>query len=179
MEQTPIFITTNDKKQIDNPHGLPQKAKKRGALQLLRVVLLMLKRPSSKSKSVEMASRTTWRRLVDSMRHFHLQSNKTPPTSIQAVPINSPLSQHFMSPYESNSLSASSSTPSFEGLTSSYASANNLRELDGLEPIEDLDEEFVYDGDGGDDMIDQKAEEFIAMFYNQIKQQTMNSNDLD
>ncbi|CAN1352989.1 hypothetical protein LINPERPRIM_LOCUS43004 [Linum perenne] len=51
-----------------------------------------------------------------------------------------------------------------------YASANNLLDLDKWEEENDQEEENdnYYDGIEGDVMIDSKAEEFIARFYQQM-----------
>lgn len=59
---------------------------------------------------------------------------------------------------------------------SQYASANNLQELYGENNINDDDEEEedpdqAFDAMGGDDMIDAKAEIFIAQFYEQMRLQ--------
>lgn len=56
---------------------------------------------------------------------------------------------------------------------SGYGSAMSLRDLDY--PYDDIDEddedECYSDVEGGDDMIDEKAEEFIVRFYEQMKMQ--------
>ena len=65
---------------------------------------------------------------------------------------------------------ASSSSSSEDGM-SCYASAVNLQELN-----KDNDEDDEYE-DGGDEMIDAKAEEFIAQFYQQMKLQQMDLVD--
>lgn len=55
---------------------------------------------------------------------------------------------------------------------SQYASANNLQELYGeSSDDEEEDPDQVFDAIGADEMIDAKAENFIAQFYEQMRRQ--------
>nr|KYP47555.1 hypothetical protein KK1_030750 [Cajanus cajan] len=92
------------------------------------------------------------------MRPLHLQSTRSP----RATPVQSP-SAAAEEPY-------SPSPPS-----SRYASAEGLNELVKSEEEKESREE---DGDG-DEMIDSKAEEFIAQFYQQMRLQRFDSMDRD
>ncbi|KAL7151113.1 hypothetical protein ABFS83_04G009300 [Erythranthe nasuta] len=70
--------------------------------------------------------------------------------------------------------SSSSSSSSSRGTMSQYASAASLRDLYNSSDDEDEEEEDpdeVFDAITGDEMIDAKAEEFIAQFYKQIQLQ--------
>ncbi|XP_011079593.1 uncharacterized protein LOC105163072 [Sesamum indicum] len=58
---------------------------------------------------------------------------------------------------------------SCSGTMSQYASATSLRDLDVSDDEEgEEDPDEVFDAITGDEMIDAKAEEFIAQFYRQI-----------
>lgn len=143
--------------------------KRRGGVRLLKVALFMIRRRSEKSKSVNMASRGLWKRLVGSMRPLHLQGN-TPP-AIELEPNMTPRTERYedvqFGPVSPRG--AASSSSSVDSM-SRYASAVNLQELDPTNGDEDNEE-------NGDDMIDAKAEQFIAQFYEQIKLQRMDSAD--
>lgn len=169
------------KSQPVKPTSDSGKAKKKsgGAVQIFKVALFMLRRRSKKSKApVDMGSdKGMWRRLLGSMRPLHIQGNESSPTAIEAdmtltlskskedfEESSMPLSSSSPSPsLSSSSFSHASRSSSFG--TSQYASANNLQELD--ENSDDND-------NGGDEMIDAKAEEFIAQFYEQMRRQRRN-----
>lgn len=147
--------------------------KRRGGMRLLKVALFMIRRRSEKSKSVNMASRGLWKRLVGSMRPLHLQGN-TPapaPPAIEQEPNMTPKTELYedvqFGPVSPRG--AASSSSSVDSM-SRYASAVNLQELDPTNGDEDDEED-------GDEMIDAKAEQFIAQFYEQIKLQRMDSAD--
>ncbi|KAH7516999.1 hypothetical protein FEM48_Zijuj09G0015500 [Ziziphus jujuba var. spinosa] len=164
-------------------------------MQFLRVALFMIRRRSGQSKSVDVASKGMWRRLVGSMRPLHLQSNASPPPSIKDEPKTTSMSERYddvMLPPESPGSSISSMS-SEDGMSSRYASAVNLQELDkdsgsrygSTVNLKDLakdhcagilapgDEILVVD----DELIDAKAEEFIAQFYKQMRLQRLDSID--
>ncbi|XP_021904441.1 uncharacterized protein LOC110819515 [Carica papaya] len=189
--------STVKKPDIDRDHGgLPVRKKKRGAMQLIRVALYLLRHRSSKSKLVHHVgvaeNKSLWKRLVGSIRPLHLQSNQSPPapltmTSDLPLPLPSPSSavheqvvvEEVFTPPPCSPTTSSSSHDDM----SRYQSALNLQELDRHhddsceEDDEDYDDEEVYDDNGGDEMIDAKAEEFIAKFYAQIKIQNKAYND--
>lgn len=158
--------------------------KKRGAMHLLRAALFMIRRGSGKkSKSslqIEVAANGVLNKVVGSMRPLHMQSHQSPlheaaaPAPVLALP--SP-GEHFVdmlpvSPVSTLARPYSPSHSSTSGSTSRYASAINLQELvEGDSEDEEDDADDVYDVNGGDDMIDAKAEEFIAQFYQQMRAQ--------
>lgn len=177
------------------------KKKRRGAMHMIKVALFMLRRRSGKSKSAEAVASNggVLNRLVGSMRPLHLQSNGSPrhitnnsnsiddhpkQQNSDVVNITSTQQMHPTSPAGSSSSSPSSSSGedgmsryasvgNLTELESRYASAVNLRELDE----DDEESEHEYDENGGDEMIDVKAEEFIAQFYAQMRLQRLNSVD--
>lgn len=182
------------------PPVAASKKKSGGAMHLIKVALFMLRRRPSKSKPVEMvASRGTLNRLVGSMRPLHLQSGspRHSTNSNNSIDQKQPYydgvilastQQQPMSPAASSASSSSSSAGGMSRyasvgnlteLESRYASAVNLRDLDSSceDEDEDEDSEYGYDENGGDEMIDVKAEEFIAHFYAQMRLQRMNSID--
>ncbi|CAK9310151.1 unnamed protein product [Citrullus colocynthis] len=168
------------------------KKKSGGAVQIFKVVLFMLRRRQSKKPkvSVDMGSeKGLWRRLLGSIRPLHIQGNKSPPTvarvdmslapskpkkevfegALMPLPSPSPSPSPSLS---SSSFSRTSRSSSFG--TSQYASATNLQELD--DNIDgNNDKSAMEDDNGGDEMIDAKAEEFIAQFYEQMRRQRCNN----
>ncbi|KAF5726355.1 hypothetical protein HS088_TW22G00032 [Tripterygium wilfordii] len=110
-------------------------------------------------------------------RPLHLQSNDQsppPPLPSTAPAIMPPpdvmvenIEDAFTPPL---SPALPSSNSSVDGGMSQYASAVNLQELDRCD--EDEEEEVYADG-LGDVMIDAKAEEFIAHFYEAMRLQNM------
>ncbi|KAI3425473.1 uncharacterized protein J3R85_010201 [Psidium guajava] len=164
--------------------------KKRGAMHLLRAALFMIRRGSGKksktSLQIEVGANGMLNKVVGSMRPLHMQSHDSPlheaaaaaPSPVLALP--SP-GEHFVdvlpaSPMSAMSRPYSPSHSSTSGSTSRYASAVNLHELvEGDSDDEDEDEDDgVYGANGGDDLIDAKAEEFIAQFYQQMRAQNYN-----
>ena len=150
----------------------------------------MIRRRSGKSKSVDVASRGIWNRLVGSMRPLHLQRNSSPSTPHHAIGNKIEPNDDVISTQAPMSPAASSSYSSAEDGMSRYASVGNLQELDTesryasavnlreLDPSDESEsEQTVYDENGGDEMIDAKAEEFISQFYAQIRLQRLNSMD--
>lgn len=149
--------------------------KKRGAMHLIRVALYML-RKSGKSKTsmqIDVASKGPWKEVLGSMRPLHLQGSESPPppSKCMSVPEALPTTEQFeeafsppMSPPAANSMASSSSV---DGM-SQYASALNLQELDTSE-----ESTGEYNDNGGDEMIDVKAEEFINQFYEDMRIQNL------
>ncbi|XP_022949039.1 GATA zinc finger domain-containing protein 8-like [Cucurbita moschata] len=153
--------------------------KKNKSLNILRVALMLLRRRSSKpnAASVEVASKGMWNRLVASIRPLHVQSNHSPqhpqPIIVPSMP-------------DATTLRASPSIDCFEDVKSSsassvdgmsrYASAINLQELDQNNDDDDDNndndnqaEPKIDEDENADDMIDAKAEMFIAQFYEQMR----------
>ncbi|XP_022998628.1 uncharacterized protein LOC111493213 [Cucurbita maxima] len=149
--------------------------KKNKSLNILRVALMLLRRRSSKpnAASVEVASKGMWNRLVASIRPLHVQSNHSPqhpqPIIVPSFPDATLRTSPSIDCFEDVK---SSSASSVDGM-SRYASAINLQELDqNNEDDNDNDNEAepkMDEDENADDMIDAKAEMFIAQFYEQIR----------
>jgi hypothetical protein len=176
-----IMTVTNTIDPIPDNNKMKQvEKKKRRAMHLVQVALYMLRMTKKpKSLHVDVASKGMWKRLVSSMRPLHLQSNQTmsPPPSVetQSPMVSSPLVEHYEDVLPSPTASSSSSS---DDSMSRYASAVNLPELDKSNNDDDDDDDDEDDASyGGDEMIDVKAEEFIAHFYEQMKLQRMASAD--
>ncbi|XP_022155315.1 uncharacterized protein LOC111022447 [Momordica charantia] len=164
---------TNDK---NNPRS-NDSAKKKRNVNILKVVLMLVCRSPAKSNATNVAPKGMWKRLIDSMRPLHLQSNQSPEQTL-SLPSTAPKSPLHNSPSVENFedvLSPSFSpnivelSPSSIDNMSRYASAVNLQELD-----EDNNNGKANVNDG-DEMIDAKAEVFIAQFYEQMRLQRSNS----
>uniref|UniRef100_A0A5B7B9H1 Uncharacterized protein n=1 Tax=Davidia involucrata TaxID=16924 RepID=A0A5B7B9H1_DAVIN len=175
-----------------------KKKKKRSPFNLLKAALFMLGR-KSKSVHVEVASKGMLNKLVGSMRPLHLQDNQSPPPPPppppplipgSPSPTIEPYEDVFPPPMSPHSSSASSSADSMSRYASAtnlqeleikaggrYASAMNLKELDKElegESDDESDDHWI-DDKAGDEMIDAKAEEFIAHFYTQMRIQHVES----
>ncbi|XP_068339740.1 uncharacterized protein [Pyrus communis] len=177
------------------PAGNNYKKKRRGAIQILQVAAFMLRRRRSsdkfKSKSIPASfeaeavasSKSTWKRLVGSIRPLHLQSGSSNPSTPSASSTRSTHERSSsieryedvllppMSPARTDDLSSE------DGMTSRYASAVSLQELDRTE---DHDTNAIAACPGAathDQNIDAKAEEFIAQFYQQMRLQRLDSID--
>lgn len=150
------------------------KNKKRRRMPLIRLALYILNmHKSRKSKCVPDTDTTAWKKFVASVRPLHLQSHQSPPRVMEAQPVPSPvisfaehveIDKQLLSP-------AYASAGSSPCVMSEYASATNLYELDELGGNEENDENNGFYDIIGDGMIDIKAEEFIAQFYQQIRLQ--------
>ncbi|XP_009604501.1 uncharacterized protein [Nicotiana tomentosiformis] len=190
---TTITTTNNNKSPLnDNIDKQPQlsvngnngektintkEKKKQGAFSFLRAASLKLRRRSIDLKHQKISQEAVptvdskgdnWKKLVGSMRPLHLQDNQSPPTTHQPPPVKSP------SPTVECCENVSSPSPSTSsaGTMSQYASANNLQELYGeSSDDEEEDPDQVFDAIGADEMIDAKAENFIAQFYEQMRRQ--------
>lgn len=162
--------------------------KKRGPMQLVRVALFMLRRGHQKKKPplhVEAAAATTGTltKLVGSMRPLHLHDNDDDENNNNAdggkpqlpaltyasspSPAKAASFEHFEDVFPPPSPSDGDAS------SSRFASAQNLQELD-----EDGDEDEEEGGEvvgEGDEMIDAKADEFIAQFYRQLGLQSLAS----
>ena len=174
MEQNPTtdaaILNVQDHTNLPQQHAShqPQKKikKKRSAMNMIRVAIFMMRRRSSKSKRLAVhggKTRSIWDKLLGSMRPLHLESNQSPPASLIQSDDNKDAPQLLALPSPDHggeeALFTAIQSPavmasSLEGC-SKYSSAIVLSELDS----------------DGDEMIDTKAEEFIAQFYAEMKQQ--------
>ncbi|XP_011659385.1 uncharacterized protein LOC105436176 [Cucumis sativus] len=166
--------------------GNTKTTSRNGAVKIFKVALFMIRRRHSKKPkaSVDMgADKGLWRRLLGSIRPLHIHGNEPPPTAARDMSLPPskpkedfeealmPLPSHSTSP-SSSSLSRTSRSSSFG--TSQYASASSLQEFDDNTDGDD-DENEIHEDNGGDEMIDAKAEEFIAQFYEQMRRQRYNN----
>ncbi|KAK2649591.1 hypothetical protein Ddye_017080 [Dipteronia dyeriana] len=171
----------NERQIVSDAHRPPAPRvpkKKRSAMHILRVALYMFRRKSSKSKTsihVDVASKGPWKKVLAAIRPLHLQSHQSPTkfdieAQAQAPAPATSMIEHFEDVFSPKDI-ASPSTPcsSVDGM-SQYASALNLQELDVCTEDEEEDD-MHYDEDGGDEMIDTKAEQFINNFYEQMRLQ--------
>lgn len=140
----------NDRCLIKTP-----KKKKRGAMYFVKVALFMIKSGSNKSKALSSAS-SNLGQLVGSVRPLHLQADP------EDQPNNPPALTYHSSPAHSEDSAFSSPTGSRSRADTPYASAVGLSDMVSANEDEEWD---------GDKMIDAKAEEFIANFYNEMKLQ--------
>lgn len=154
-----------------------KKKKKSGAFGIFRAALYMLrKRPEEKeaakraiNKQKSKGSKANWKTLVESMRPLHMQ--ETPQSPLHQQP--SPVPESMVEFFPPASPAASSSC----GTLSQFASATSLVDLYNSDDEEEAeaDPDEVFDAITGDEMIDAKAEEFIAQFYKQIQLQNTNT----
>lgn len=192
MEPRPDSGTTivlaDDKKS-------PGKKKHGGAMGILRVALFVWRRRGSRKRSkaalqveVATASAEMLNKVVGSMRPLHAKGGESPPHVAATAQLPPPQPQPQPQPAETlllpgASLSRSeqyedvaSASSASDGSTSRYSSALNLQELEksegGCSP--GGGDAHDHDVDAGDDMIDLKAEEFIARFYEQMRIQNQN-----
>ncbi|KAK7392265.1 hypothetical protein VNO78_20697 [Psophocarpus tetragonolobus] len=154
--------------------------KGKGSKNIFKVALFMMRGRSRKSKMLpvdEEESKSIWKTLVGSMRPLHLQSTQSPPRhhnnnnniSLQPKIMITSASENSDDAFESASDFTHSPSPSF----SRYASAVGLNEM-VQEDDNDKEEDFAKEGD---EMIDAKAEEFIAQFYHQMRLQRFDAVD--
>ncbi|XAR58391.1 hypothetical protein NMG60_11013774 [Bertholletia excelsa] len=165
-------ITADD----DTKPPLPEKQRKRGAFIIRAVVIFMLRhRRKAKPAQMEVA-----RPLQQNVPPTH-PAVALPPTATIASTSPPPglRLSHGVSSCSNGGLRGYVSENNLQGFEKRprsdprCASAVNLREL-GLEGDSDYDSDKEnYDQNAGDEMIDVKAEEFIAQFYQQIKLQQM------
>ena len=177
-----IFSTvSNNGGYQDGVDPKPPK-KKRSPMHILRVANYMLSLKSGKSKTAHTDVVSKWKKLLSSMRPLHINSSRSTQRSItDAVPMATLTSKEVYAPSAASedveqlevftppwSPGPKSTAGSSSGQTSQYASAQNLQELDDQRDEDDEDDSY-YDDKYGDEMIDMKAEEFIAKFYDQMK----------
>ncbi|KAE9589482.1 hypothetical protein Lal_00000612 [Lupinus albus] len=169
------------------------KKKKHGTKNIFKVALFMMRGGHKKSKLLlkDDGSGSIWRKLVGSMRPLHLQNNQSPIQTPKAKTIltlpyenntnNIDIHQGEVDGFDSASEFANSPSPA----SSRYASAVGLNEMvqdeenHKEEVKEEEEEENVMEEDygNGDEMIDAKAEEFIAQFYRDMKLQSLDIVD--
>ncbi|KAG8389542.1 hypothetical protein BUALT_Bualt02G0240100 [Buddleja alternifolia] len=185
IESTIAVVPTavNTQSAADKPPiDVERRKKKRGGgggFGIFKAALFMLRaRPAAagekekkksigKQNSITASNNANWTKLVGSMRPLHMQEvTESPPSSV--APDSPPPMKHHQQQPESPATSSSG------GTMSQYASASSLRDLYNSSDEEDEEEEDpdeVFDAICGDEMIDAKAEEFIAQFYKQIQLQ--------
>ncbi|XP_021768584.1 uncharacterized protein LOC110732904 [Chenopodium quinoa] len=191
------YPTNNNNDHYYNHHKKPPTSKnktnmfKGGLMNVIKVVLYMLRRKSDKtgkklSPSLSTATNTSLTNFVGAFRPFHLQRDVGGMTSSSPHP-QILFSRHddevieaspYHSKYDASSSSSSSSrSSSSRGDMSRYASAQSLNDLDNVDEDSDEEEGMMIDGDAyydgleGDEMIDDKADKFIAKFYQQMRLQ--------
>lgn len=193
-------VISIDQKTIPEPKTNVKKRK--SSNNFFKVALFMMRGHSRKSKMlpVDNESRSIWRRLVGSMRPMHLQSNQSsPPQKIDkgdnqkmVISIENASNENdniqsedgfdsaseFPSPASSRYASAvglSEMVNLSSQVSSRYASAVGLSEM--VEEEKESEKEKENEEGEGDEMIDAKADEFIAQFYKQMKLQRMDIVD--
>ncbi|KAI4349715.1 hypothetical protein L6164_010275 [Bauhinia variegata] len=144
--------------------------KRRSVIHFLKVALFMIRRHSVKQKTLgaEQGSGSLWRTLVASVRPLHLQSNDSPPRTLESKLSenrNGASSSAFDSPVDGGGYESQS--PSSEP-ESRYSSA-----LDLIQLVHQNDEEEISINDDEDVTIDAKAEEFITQFYEEMRRQRL------
>ncbi|CAI8584011.1 unnamed protein product [Vicia faba] len=184
------IITFNPNTTLDENPQPKSIIKNKGSKNFFKVALIMMRGRSRKSSKaivpVDDESRGIWRKLVGSMRPMHLQSNQSPPQilngqnnlkNVKVVVETADDRQGqdgFEYPYTPSPVSSRYASEA----SSRYASAVGLNEM-----VEEEKEEEIVNkgcenyGDGGDDMIDAKADEFIAHFYQEMRLQRMDVVD--
>ncbi|KAK4418080.1 hypothetical protein Salat_2220700 [Sesamum alatum] len=178
--------------------------KKRSVFGIFKAALFLLRnrRPMEKWAKKTVTKETTkssssahWKKLVGSMRPLRLpEASRSPPPALNDIEEMIPPQEQQQPPppaaiesieeipaavIESiEEIRPASPAVSCSGTMSQYSSAVNLRDLDVTDDEsseEDPDE--VFDAITGDEMIDAKAEEFIAQFYRQIHLQNTTSTN--
>ncbi|KAJ1412579.1 hypothetical protein SESBI_20307 [Sesbania bispinosa] len=161
-------------------------------MHVLRVALFMMRSRSRKSSvlPIDDGSKSVWRKLVGSMRPLHLQSNQSPPSiSISKTDNDVHLAPPSPSEYKTDCGSDVTEEEPYSPspASSRYASAVGLNELVQSDEENEMKQEVIVEEENeseercdnvdGDEMIDAKAEEFIAQFYKEMTLQRMNSAD--
>lgn len=194
MEQNPQnVVVTIPNATIDPPHRDESNAtqqRPRKKMHVFKAALSMMGKRSQNSKAlpVDDGSKSVWKKLVGSMRPMHLQDHQSPRASSTRTDDNGLLQLQITVPPPSLSEYNADGYYSPSPTSSRYASAVGLNEMvqgdeDGEIKQENNDGvvgERKEHGDGGgdgDEMIDAKAEEFIASFYKQMKLQRMDTMD--
>ncbi|XP_061353196.1 uncharacterized protein LOC133297975 [Gastrolobium bilobum] len=162
----------------DDPKPTLQTPKKKNApVNVFQVALLRMRGRSGKSRvlPVDDGSKSIWRKMVGSMRPLHLQSSQSPRSFSETDSQPPTPSLTATSDYLAEDESYSPSPPSTR-----YASAEGLNELMQSDEENEKHGEILEEckeHDNGDDMIDAKADEFIAQFYQQMRLQRLSFTD--
>ncbi|KAK7344399.1 hypothetical protein VNO77_13946 [Canavalia gladiata] len=152
---------------------------------IFKVALFMMRGRSRKSKMLppDQDSKSTWKRLLGSMRPLHLQSTQSPPHNDipQKIQTSAPSPKGMDYGTDGFESASEQSAYSPSPCSSRYASAVGLNELVKDEEEEEVVEEekvvVKENGEEGDEIIDAKAEEFIAEFYHQMRLQRLDVTD--
>lgn len=175
-----------DQLAIEQIDQTMKKKKISRGMHVFSVVMFMLRR-RRRRKAINTGF---WRRVVESVRKVHSETTIMPSSNfintIVLPPVPPPLTESGQDGdnhddgddvddsgdriSEAMEVFTAASTSSSSGI-SGYGSAMSLRDLDYHYDENDDDVECYSDGEGGDDMIDKKAEEFIVKFYAQMKMQ--------
>lgn len=167
----------------------PQRSKR--SKNIFKVALFMMRGNSRKSSKaivpVDDESKGIWRNLIGSMRLMHLQSHQSPPqilngqNNLKNINVIDETANDHQGEEDGVVLASESPAGShYESAPSSrYASAVGLNEMVEEEEKEEeiVIKDFQNYGDDGDNMIDAKADEFIAQFYHEMKLQRMDVVD--
>ncbi|GAU31655.1 hypothetical protein TSUD_38520 [Trifolium subterraneum] len=198
VEKAMLSFNPEPKTTLDHnpqPNSILNKKPSKRSKNIFKVALLMMRGNSRKSTKavfpVDDESKSIWRKVVGSMRPMHLQSDQSPPQIINGennlkkmiieknnINVDIQGEDGFNCESES-SLPQSPDSSRYASTTNSlYASAIGLNEMVEEEKEEEIvNNEDTIIGDDGDDMIDAKAEEFIAQFYQEMRLQRMDSVD--
>ncbi|KAK7278204.1 hypothetical protein RJT34_23229 [Clitoria ternatea] len=184
-ENSMIVVSNHHDNELNKT--IQPQLKKKGSKNFFTVALYMMRGRSRKTKVLpaDEESKSVWRKLVGSMRPLHLQSNVSPPPKTivnhqqHMMITSSPLSNGYEGFESATDVTYSPSLAT----SSRYASAVGLNEMVEEEEEESGKEEVVvkencYIDDDGDEMIDAKAEEFIAQFYQQMRMQDLDATNL-
>ncbi|XP_010429273.1 PREDICTED: uncharacterized protein LOC104713777 [Camelina sativa] len=152
------------------------KKKRSRGLHVIGVVLYMLRRRRRRSKPF---NNGFWGRFADSFRQLRNDDIKTLPSSNITItpPSSSPAAMEEVAASSDDQVSEmvevfTATSSSCSSGIAGYGSAKSLRDMDCLDEddYDDDDDDYGND-DGGDEMIDAKAEEFIVRFYEQMRLQ--------
>ncbi|GFZ04553.1 hypothetical protein Acr_17g0001250 [Actinidia rufa] len=199
------ITTTGNGKNKPPLNGERNKKKKGAFTLLKAAMLMVRRRPGGKTKPTVplevAASKGMLKKLIGSMRPLHLPDNnhsppplppavaqpRSPPPTIDTSDNGGSVTMSTLLTLSQDRSLASSSSSEYGSATnlqeldktpdSRYASAENLLDLNGETDDEDNDDNDYKgtDDTAGDEMIDMKAEEFIAHFYKQMKMQHLES----
>ncbi|KAL3652911.1 hypothetical protein CASFOL_002592 [Castilleja foliolosa] len=159
-----------------------RKKKKSGAFGIFKAALLIFRKRQGQKSSAkinlkpEQDGPTTnnpnpnWTKLVDSVRPLHVQESTQSPPQSPVAPAEEAGDEIREMIVPTSPAGSSSSGSTCRGM-SKYASAASLLDLDNSSDEEEEDPDEVFDALTGDEMIDAKAEEFIAQFYKQMQLQ--------
>ncbi|XP_004495922.1 uncharacterized protein [Cicer arietinum] len=196
MEQKVENVIVSFNPTILDPNPQPKSILKKGkgSKNIFKVALFMMRGRSRKSKPilpVDDESKSIWRKLVGSMRPMHLQSSDSasPPQILNDHKLKNVVTENAnnisVDQYYEDGFDSASEFPNSPGSSrfasaagSRYASAVGLNEM--VEEDEEIKEEEINvneDHGDGDHMIDAKAEEFIAQFYQEMRLQRMDIVD--